>query len=54
MTIEGPAIIMIRGIKSASEIYFRAIGLKDIDYSREPEDFVFIYESTLKRLPVRG
>ncbi len=51
MTIEGPAMIMMRGIKSASEIYFRAIGLKDIDYSEEPEDFVFIYSPRIEMLP---
>ncbi|MHC4212891.1 MAG: hypothetical protein ACYSWP_05885 [Planctomycetota bacterium] len=49
--IEGPAITMIRGIKSASEIYFRAIGLKDIDYSKEPEDFVYIYSPHILKLP---
>jgi len=51
MNIEGPAITMMRGIKSASEIYFRAIGLKDIDYSKEPEDFVSIYSPHIKKLP---
>ena len=42
---------MMRGIKSASEIYFRAIGLKGIDYSKEPEDFVFIYSPRIEKLP---
>ena len=51
MNVEGPAIIMIKGIKSASEIYFRAIGLKDIDYSKEPEDFVYIYSPHIWKLP---
>ncbi len=51
MNIEGPATIMINGIKSASEIYFRAIGLKDIDYSKEPEDFVYIYSPHIWKLP---
>jgi len=51
MNIEGPATIMINGIKSASEIYFRAIGLKDIDYSKEPEDFVYIYSPYIWKLP---
>ena len=51
MKIEGPAIIMMRGIKSASEIYFRAIGLKDIDYSKESEEFVFIYSPHIEKLP---
>jgi len=51
MTVEGPAITMMRGIKSAAEIYFRAMDLKDIDYSKEPEDFVFIYSPHIEKLP---
>ena len=51
MKIEGPAIMMMRGIKSAAEIYFQAIGLKDIDYSKEPEDFIFIYSPHIEKLP---
>lgn len=51
MNIEGPAITMMRGIKSAAEIYFRAMDLKDIDYSKEPEDFVFIYSPHIEKLP---
>ncbi len=49
--IEGPAITMMRGIKSAAEIYFRAMDFKDIDSSREPEDFVFIYSPLIEKLP---
>ena len=49
--VEGPAITMMRGIKSAAEIYFRATDLKDIDYSKEPEDFVFIYSPHIEKLP---
>lgn len=51
MNTEGPAITMIKGIKSASEIYFRAIGLTDIDYSKEPEDFVYTYSPHFEKLP---
>lgn len=51
MKIEGPSVIMMRGIKNAAEIYFRAIGLKDIDYSKEPEEFVFIYSPHIEKLP---
>lgn len=51
MNIEGPAIVMIRGIKSAAEIYFRAIDLKGVDYSIESEDFVYIYSPHIWRLP---
>jgi len=48
---EGPATSLMRGIKSAAETYFRAIGRADIDYSKEPEEFVFIYGPTLWTLP---
>ena len=49
--VEGPAITMMRGIKSAAEIYFRAMDFNDIDYSKEPEDFVFIYSPRIEKLP---
>jgi hypothetical protein len=42
---------MMRGIKSAAEIYFRAMDIKGIDYSKEPEDFVFIYSPHIEKLP---
>ena len=41
----------MRGIKSAAETYFRAIGRTDVDYSKEPEEFVFIYGPSLWKLP---
>jgi hypothetical protein len=48
---EGPAIFLLRGIKQASEIYFNSIGKTDIDYSKEPEEFVLIYGTWLWKLP---
>lgn len=51
MNAEGPAITMMSGIKSASEIYFRATGFESIDYSKEPEDFVFGYSLYIEKLP---
>ena len=48
---EGPATFLLRGIKQASEIYFQSIGKTDIDYSKEPEDFVYIYGTWLWKLP---
>ncbi len=48
---EGPAVTMLRGVKSAAEIYFRATNIKNIDYSKEPEDFVFIYSPHIEKLP---
>jgi hypothetical protein len=40
---EGPAGTLMRGIRDAAETYFRAIGKEGIDYTKEPEEFVFIY-----------
>ena len=48
---EGPAIFLLRGIKQASEIYFNSIGTTDIDFSKEPEEFVYIYGPRLWKLP---
>jgi hypothetical protein len=48
---EGPAMFLMRGIKSAAETYFRAVGNNTIDYAREPEEFVFIYGPTLWKIP---
>ena len=48
---EGPALILMRGIKTAAQVYFLAVGKEDVDYSKEPEDFVYIYGSHLWSLP---
>ncbi len=48
---EGPAMALMRGIKSAAQVYFIAIGKEGIDYSKDPEEFVYIYGSHLWGLP---
>lgn len=48
---ESPALFLLRGIKHAAETYFQSIGTMDIDYSKEPEDFVYIYGPRLQNLP---
>jgi hypothetical protein len=48
---EGPALTLMRGLKSAAEVYFLAVGKEDVDYSKEPEEFVFVYGSHLWSLP---
>ena len=48
---EGPALFLMRGIKSAAETYFRAIGTGGIDYTIEPELFVAVYGPTLWKVP---
>jgi len=46
-----PAIILVRGIKNAAEMYYRATGSKDVDYSMDAESFVVKYGSELWKLP---
>ena len=48
---EGPAMTLMKGLKSAAEVYFLAVGKEDVDYSKEPEEFVFVYGSQLWSLP---
>ncbi|MDR4467073.1 MAG: hypothetical protein MRJ68_02095 [Nitrospira sp.] len=48
---EGPALALMKGLKSAAEVYFFAVGKRDVDYSKEPEEFVYIYGSQLWVLP---
>jgi hypothetical protein len=43
MKKEGAALTLIKGIKSAAEVYFRNAGITEIDYTKKPEEFVFIY-----------
>jgi hypothetical protein len=48
---EGAAVTLLRGIKSAAEVYFRSVGISDIDYSKPPEEFVSIYSSQFSNQP---
>jgi hypothetical protein len=48
---DNPAVFLMRGIKSAAEIYLRSIDNKNIDYTLEPELFVAAYGSTLWKVP---
>lgn len=48
---EGPAIAIMKGIKSAAQVYFVAVGQDNIDYSKEPEEFVYIYGPHFWNLP---
>jgi hypothetical protein len=48
---EGPALALMKGIKSAAEVYFLALGKEDVDHSKDPEEFVFIYGPQLWSLP---
>lgn len=43
MKKEGAALALIKGIKSAAEVYFRSVGIADVDYTKKPEEFVSIY-----------
>jgi hypothetical protein len=48
---EGPAMAIMKGIKSAAQVYFVAVGQEGIDYSKEADEFVYIYGSHLWNLP---
>ncbi|MUK79113.1 hypothetical protein GNP84_19760 [Aliivibrio fischeri] len=48
---EGPACVIMQGIKSAAQVYFLAVGKDNVDYSKEPEEFVYIYGCHLWNLP---
>ena len=48
---ETPAFLLMQGIKSAAETYFRSIGRSDIDFTIVPEQFVFEYGPTLWNVP---
>lgn len=48
---EGAALLLLDGIKSAAEIYFKSIGEKDIDYSQSPEKFYFEYSPRFNTQP---
>lgn len=48
---EGPAVFLMRGLKAAAEMYFRAIGRTGVDYSADPELFVAAYGATLWDIP---
>lgn len=48
---EGPAVTLMKGLKNAAEVYFKSIGSDNFDYSKEPEEFVFIYGPHFSNLP---
>ncbi len=48
---ETPAIELLKGIKSAAQVYFIATNKLDIDYTAAPEDFVSEYGQDLWSLP---
>lgn len=43
MKKEGAAMALLQGVKSAAEVYLRSIGASDIDYSKTPDEFYFVY-----------
>jgi hypothetical protein len=48
---EGPAITLMRGIQTAARIYAESIGDSRFDFTRDPEDFVYIHGPILWKLP---
>ncbi len=48
---ETPALTLLNGIKNAAETYFRAVGISNIDYSKDAEEFIYIYGAHLWKAP---
>lgn len=48
---ETPAVELMKGIKSAAQVYFIAINKLDVDYTKSPEEFFYIYGCHLWSLP---
>lgn len=48
---EGPALELMKGLKSAAQVYFLAVGKDDVDYSKEPDEFIVVYGPLLWSLP---
>lgn len=43
MRKEGAAMTLLKGIKSAAEVYLKSVDIDDIDFAKPPEEFVYIY-----------
>ncbi|MDZ4298992.1 MAG: hypothetical protein U0998_06105 [Moraxellaceae bacterium] len=51
---DAAATALMKGIKSAAEVYFKAVGVSEIDYTKEPEEFVYIYGPRFWSIPFFG
>jgi hypothetical protein len=51
MPLENSAKVFTFGVKNAAEVYFKASGISGVDYSKNPEDFIYIYSSLLHEVP---
>jgi hypothetical protein len=51
MKREGPALTLLTGVKSAAEVYLRAIGTPNIDFCKSPDEFVYMYSPHFATLP---
>lgn len=51
MKKEGAALTLLTGIKSAAEVYLRSIGSTDLDFTKPPDEFYFVYGSRFSSQP---
>lgn len=51
MKKEGAALALMNGIKSAAEVYLRSVGIADVDYSKPPDEFYFVYSPRFESQP---
>jgi hypothetical protein len=48
---EGPASMLMQGIKSAAEVYLRSVSTPGIDYTKPADEFYMIYSPHFDSLP---
>ena len=51
MKKEGAALAFLSGVKSAAEIYLKSCGVTDIDYTKSPDEFYFVYSPRFESQP---
>jgi hypothetical protein len=47
---EGPAVTLVKGIQTAAKVYADATGELALDFTKEPDEFAYIYGPRLWRL----
>lgn len=51
MKKENAATTLLQGIKSAAEVYLRSVNVTDIDYTKTPDEFYFVYSPRFANEP---
>ena len=48
---EGPAVTLVKGIQTAAKVYVEATGEPSMDFTKEPDEFAYVYGPLLWLLP---